>query len=191
MKGMDILFGQSPEEWHFPDFILSSVTPIQVSQTVAQIAHHLYPNAHVVWDLFGGTGMDTVNFSKFFETITCESDPQMFLAMSQNILIHHDSAHDYELHRVDSTSFKPLYRSVDLVYLDPPWGEGFKRDEPFDMMGLQIGTRSLMSIIEDIRRDVCQNIILKAPIKNYDLWKDRIQCEIQFDRYRLKFYFLT
>ena len=188
---MDLLFGQSSEEWHYPDSILSSVTPIQVSRTVAQIAHHLYPHAHVMWDLFGGTGMDTVCFSSFFETVTCETDPEMFLAMSQNIIAHHDVTHDYELHRVDSTRFKPQYRSVDLVYLDPPWGEGFKKDEPFDLMSLQIGERSLMSMIEDIRLHVSPNIIVKAPIKNHDFPRDQLQCEIQFERYRLKFYFFS
>jgi len=195
MKGhnsIEILFGKKYEQWDHPQSILSSVTPIAASQKMVEIARTIYPKSTTVWDPFGGSGRDTVSFSKYFDTVTCEHDDEMFQSLESNVQRFHSKDHTYTLHHTDSTIFRPPFS--DLVYLDPPWGESFRSNEEFALMNVELGQTTAMKLIEDIRENVSTNIIVKSPIKNEnfrDVWGDRVKYEVHFDKYKLKFFYLT
>jgi len=190
---MKLLFGQDYQNWDHQDSILSSVTPYQVSIKVAEIASRLYPSANTLWDPFGGSGVDTVSFSKYFNTITGEVDSDMYQIMTLNIERHHDSHYVSDHYLGDATVYRPPY--ADLVYLDPPWGEGFRNFDNFNLMDVTLNNgNTIMSLIENIRKEVSNNIIVKSPLKDdgqfREIWGDRVTHEVHFDKFRLKFFYL-
>ena len=200
VNGLQLLFGQNHDDWQYTESILSSVTPRMVSEKVAEICHQIYQTTHpaqtpqTLWDPFGGTGLDTVSFSKYYDTITTELDAELFECLRQNVTRFHASDHRYEVLCADATVYRPT-RTVDLIYLDPPWGETFRTGEVFDLMQIKLQNQtSVMDYIEDLRQHVTKNMIIKSPIKNdnfREVWGDRVKWEVQFEKFRLKFFYLT
>src|SRR5579871_3129582 len=105
-QGLQILFGDDWSKWHYLQNQLSYVTPMHISAKIAQLAYHYYgkkTKEQVVWDMFGGLGMDAVNFSYYFKVIVTEIDQQVFNTLQQNIAsLATDETKRIEAYNVDA-----------------------------------------------------------------------------------------
>lgn len=208
-QGLQILFGDDWHKWHYLQNQLSYVTPMHISAKIAQLAFHYYgkkTKEQVVWDMFGGLGMDAVNFSYYFKVIVTEIDPQVFSTLQINITTlctnenkKIETLNVDALHQMNKTFLK----TVNLIYFDPPWGNSFKTGEPFDFSKIAITTmindqpveQNIMELLDKLYSKV-QNIIIKSPIlsDSFDNWATKKGISIlqicEFPTHKLKYLFL-
>lgn len=140
LLGLQILFGSDWEKWNYLPDQLSYVTPCYISEKVAQLAHHYFLKSgssasdSVIFDMFGGMGMDIINFAAHFhKAIVTEIDPIVFQKLELNIKMFSKTDNILPI-RADCFKIlndKELMRNVNTVYFDPPWGNTFRTGVDF------------------------------------------------------------
>jgi 16S rRNA G966 N2-methylase RsmD len=128
------------------------------------------PSDCVLIDATGGIGGDTITFAKrFLQVISIELDKHRYDFLKNNIDI-------YKFKNVidingDSLAIIPKLPSIDVIYIDPPWGGKSYKDKK--MLRITMNDIELENIIIDFLSSekmlsVPKVIAIKLP-KNYDL----------------------
>jgi len=208
-QGLQILFGDDWEKWNYLQSQLSYVTPCYISSKVAQLAHHYYGKTiqnTVLWDMFGGLGMDAINFSKFFNTVVTEIDPKVFLILKENIKTFTHIEDNYiKICAINEDSLvklndKSFMKKINVIFFDPPWGISFKTGEPFDFENITINNNAnlqinILILLDKIYQKV-PNIIIKSPIlsDSFEKWALKKSINIlqicEFPTHKLKYIFI-
>lgn len=185
------LFGADCDLWHYPPEHTHFVTPWQIKNKVFELAEQHYPlNEMVVWDMFAGVGNDTVTLAeKSRKVIATELNKETFKCLQENITAFR--VKNTELHNIDCTEFQPT-ELVNLVYFDPPWGDGYESGKDFDFNTVKIGNQNVIELLRDLHRKY-GNVIVKSPYESvsFELEFDHLISRIYaFPKPKLKFIFL-
>jgi len=203
LTGLKILFGSKYWLWTYRIEKLSFATPYHISDQVSKYADSLYRTESVLslWDMFGGIGTDSINFSRYFTVMVTELDQQTHKCLLKNL-------QSFNVHNVNAILGNCLsYLDIilpDVIYFDPPWGDTYKNKASifdFDDVLLDYPTKTpnlpvkikCTDLIKYIYDHVCSNIIIKSPINSDSFEKvftNKITYIFRFPNKNLKFIFL-
>ncbi len=151
---------------------VSCITPHTTSQVICDIIKEYSPSEHpVIFDSTAGCGGDTTMLASIFGcVISCEINHDRYQMLLNNITT-------FNLKNVipincNSTEVIAKISSVDIVYVDPPWGgRGYKKRKN---LRLTIGPMFVDEFVNYIFDDEVQQsnikmIAIKLPL-NYDMY---------------------
>lgn len=213
--GLQILFGDQWHEWSILEDQLSYVTPKYISEKVAQLAQHYFgAKSHHCWDMFGGMGMDAVNFAEFFDVVlVTEIDPRIFECQSENVSRFGMKGNIRAecIDCVQALENPSLVSGVDLVHFDPPWGDSFRTGQEFyfedvyltttasqgEVLSETSGKVPIMELLDKVYQNV-PRMILKSPIKchSFERWAAsqkppaRVLQVCEFPTHKLKYLYI-
>ena len=190
-------------KWNFKTNFLSYVTPVYISNKIANYANRYYnmKKGQFLWDMFGGIGVDTVAFHNYFHVLTTEIDYDTFDNLVSNIKKHHTYQHKVLYFHMDNNKMfdkilsKHYTFDVNIVYFDPPWGSNFQSNNIFDFKNVYLNNKqNVMFLFFKIYNNLTKNIIIKCPYKCFtfeNLFELTQNDILHFPQYKLKFIFIN
>jgi len=137
---------------------------------IKHITKYKIKDATTIVDCTGGVGGDTIAFcSVFGRVVSIELDSKRYEMLTHNLKTYGFS--NYDLINGDSLLIVPKLSSVDIIYVDPPWGG--REYKTKQILRLEFGTISVEQfVLNCFNKELsvsCPKIVaLKLP-KNYDL----------------------
>lgn len=201
VTGLHILFGLNVGDWKYDADKLCYITPFLINWQVSKMASLIYGNGELLWDMFGGIGTDSIQFSIYFNIITSELDKITYELLRSNIL-------KYKIKNVNIMNINcfELLGLIEpnVIYYDPPWGIGYKpkmKNYDFSQVFLEYPDDkndipkkvSCTDLILYIYENICKNIIIKSPLNSnsYELlFKEKIYYILKCPYKNLKFVYL-
>lgn len=126
-------------------------------------------------DGFAGIGSDTISFmlhnQYFYPIVSIELDSNRFNMLKNNINLYQNdynlSSNINILHNCNILDFIKLNVNYDIVYLDPPWGDDYLKNEYTEIFINNIKLEEIINQIID-KKIFNDLIVVKLP-KNYNL----------------------
>lgn len=120
-KAYEILFGLQINEWLYDRNKLYYVTPYYISVQICKLTRNIYGSSGLLWDMFGGIGVDGVSFSQYYNVIITEISSIIFRLLYLNT--HRIS--NINLMNINAMSLIHILKP-DYIYFDPPWGNNYR-----------------------------------------------------------------
>ena len=130
--------------------LLKCVTPIRYSRFCSDQIHKILGTTDVhITDACGGNGGDTITFAHTFTSVhTLEVDPQEFRILKNNVQTYKLS--NVTLQNQSAVTYLRNHAARksggDVLYLDPPWGEDYKK---YYKMHLYLDNINIIDIVHD------------------------------------------
>jgi 16S rRNA G966 N2-methylase RsmD len=202
---LKVLFGTRAKIWRYNREKLYYITPFLISTQLTRLADFFYTARKntIIWDMFGGIGSDSIEFSKYFNVIVTEINLLTYNILQSNISAYHSTNINIlnincMLLLQDRFNFKP-----DVIYFDPPWGNNYNsKYNNFDFNFVWLDTSfnnnneqiSAIKLIDYLYKNITNKIIIKSPM-NSNSFEDtfnnnQILYTLKFPSKNLKFLYL-
>lgn len=150
----------------YSDETFYSISRPEAAEFISSCIRKLIPNCNEksILDATAHVGGNTLNFAKYFKNVlACEIQPEYAKMLKHNISLYHrknveviqDDCIEIMIHK---------FISVDVVFIDPPWGGKEYKNKPIVSFSLQ--NQKLSDVVKHLINEN-KSVILKLPL-NYD-----------------------